>query len=570
MLRSSSSLAAVAATLLALAGCVALAVWPGVLVSTNMSSAPLLGWLVGCGSLLSGVLLLALALRLGIHERRRLGALAAWAADQTETTKRTDDDFVDFDILAQWVPQIRYLAEGVSALREQNHALSEELAQERRNAQQARSEADEARDRAVLQREQGLASTAETLGGAVEGIERATEMLQIAAARAGDGADQQRGRLASAASATDEMNSTVLEVARSAEQASSAAGQARERAAQGSLVVDRTVQGILAVSSHATELAGMVSELGRQADSINDIMGLISDIADQTNLLALNAAIEAARAGDAGRGFAVVADEVRKLAEKTMSATSEVHRTVDAIHGGVTRASAGMEETSRLVTEAVELARESRQSLDEIVSLSESSSGRVQSIAVAADQQSKASEEINRTIMDVSRIASTTSKEMEQAGQAVAELADQVRQLAVINQVFELVGGGAPRTVVQELAEDPDMRSMRRDRQESALQRAMRRHSFLELLYATDAKGIQTVSNVSRPEHASDRDGRAFGKDWSKRLWYTGAMESGAFSLSSVYVSATSGEECITVSIPMRDASGRILGVVAADVRVGI
>ena len=61
-----------------------------------------------------------------------------------------------------------------------------------------------------------------------------------------------------------------------------------------------------------------MTQLDDHAKAINQIMGVISDIADQTNLLALNAAIEAARAGDAGRGFAVVADEVRKLAEKTM------------------------------------------------------------------------------------------------------------------------------------------------------------------------------------------------------------------------------------------------------------
>ena len=80
------------------------------------------------------------------------------------------------------------------------------------------------------------------------------------------------------------------------------------------------------------ELQEAVTHFGNSIDAIGEVMGVITDVADQTNLLALNAAIEAARAGENGRGFAVVADEVRKLAERTMTATRDVEKTVPQIN----------------------------------------------------------------------------------------------------------------------------------------------------------------------------------------------------------------------------------------------
>jgi len=152
-----------------------------------------------------------------------------------------------------------------------------------------------------------------------------------------------------------------LEVAKSAGHAEDQTAMTKSKATDGAHLVNQVVQSINLVNKVAAALQTDMQKLGSQAESISEVINVISDIADQTNLLALNAAIEAARAGDAGRGFAVVADEVRKLAEKTMSATREVGANITTIQQSA-RANIGeVEQAAKAVTEATGLANTSGQ-----------------------------------------------------------------------------------------------------------------------------------------------------------------------------------------------------------------
>ena len=173
----------------------------------------------------------------------------------------------------------------------------------------------------------------------------------------------------------------------------------------------------------------LMDALGQQAEGIGQIMGVIADIADQTNLLALNAAIEAARAGDAGRGFAVVADEVRKLAEKTMTATQEVGQAVRGIQEGTKKNIQNVDSAGEAIEKAATLSVSSGESLDKIMELVNLVNDQVQSIATASEEQSAASEEINRAVEQVASISAETAQAMEHASQAVADLAQQSQVL---------------------------------------------------------------------------------------------------------------------------------------------
>lgn len=260
-------------------------------------------------------------------------------------------------------------------------------------------------------------------------VATASEELAAQVEQVSRGAEMQRSRVESTASAMTEMNATVLEVARSAGQASEQSEMTRDKASNGSGLVNQVVQSIHMVNKIATGMHANMQELGKQAESIGGVMNVISDIADQTNLLALNAAIEAARAGEAGRGFAVVADEVRKLAEKTMEATNEVGSSITAIQQSARVNIEAMADAATAVEDATELANSSGAALDEIVDLASGNSAVVTSIATAAEQQSATSEEINHAITEINQIVGETTDGMVQASSAVQELSRMAQEL---------------------------------------------------------------------------------------------------------------------------------------------
>jgi len=263
-------------------------------------------------------------------------------------------------------------------------------------------------------------------------LSTAAEELSSQIEESSRGTENQKTRVAESATAVEQMNASILEVARSAGSAAENADLAKSRAEQGEQVVQDTVRSIRALRDRMSEMGGSLHELGRQADGIGTIIEMISDIADQTNLLALNAAIEAARAGDAGRGFAVVADEVRKLAEKTMSATGEVGQVIRAIQQVTQKSVDLMGLADAEATASADRSAQSGASLREILSVSVDTADMVRSIASAAEEQSAASEQIARATEELNVISGETAEAMNQSALAIAEVARMAEELRAI------------------------------------------------------------------------------------------------------------------------------------------
>ena len=353
-----------------------------------------------------------------------------------EAAQRISNGDMDVQILATGKDEVTVLERCLSEMTanvKKSLAISEEKTREAEQSTQKALEAAEKAERMTEEarraRSEGMLSAATHLEKVVTTITGISSELSDNIAHAENGATTQAARTTEAATAVEQMNCTVIEVAKNASATADLATGMRQRAAQGAEVVFQSVQAIGNVQQDALVLKDEMTRLAGHAKAISQIMGVISDIADQTNLLALNAAIEAARAGDAGRGFAVVADEVRKLAEKTMSSTSDVGNAIGAIQKSVDSSIHQVDVTASNVESATALSQKSGEALREIVDMVDLTVDQVRGIATSSEEQSAATESITQTVTQVSSIAAETATIMHTSSRAVAALADEAKNL---------------------------------------------------------------------------------------------------------------------------------------------
>lgn len=220
--------------------------------------------------------------------------------------------------------------------------------------------------------------------------------------------------------------------------------------------VDEILRELAAINQQTSSDIGQVADQTRatnvSAESIEEAVEMIQNIAEQTSLLSLNASIEAARAGEAGKGFAVVAEEIRQLAEESAESAGEIEEIVKELLNNSSVSVATMKKVNQaVISQKVKLedTREAFQGLQkgmgDVASVSDSIyeqtellekqkdiiHGVVEQLAAISEQNAASTQQTSASMQSLSSAVSECHKETERLSELSEDLSRQTKRFTL-------------------------------------------------------------------------------------------------------------------------------------------
>lgn len=184
-------------------------------------------------------------------------------------------------------------------------------------------------------------------------------------------------------------------------------------------------------------------------------------------------------------------------------------------------------------------------------------------------------EKIQKTHPGVAKINKWIAKQYEDGRitcMSEEELEHQVRRYIpeMFVSEFELMKKRAfdmAAHLVEQYIEDPGIKGMQPERQEERLKGLVEDYPYIQFAYAVNGEGVKITRNITQVVDKAKYQKIGLNDDFSDRDWFIKPMADGRIHATDLYSSRITGALCVTVSGPIRDEMGDLVGVLGLDIR---
>ncbi len=340
------------------------------------------------------------------------------------------------------------------------------------------------------------------------------------------------------------------------------------------------VQTIESIHESSNMTLANMEQLAKTSKEIVHILETVRNVSKQTKLLALNASIESARAGENGKGFAVVASEIHKLADSTGNSVEDINSLINTIQAEVDNVYSVVCENASRVDEGISATKNIETNLERIDTSFNNVFSMMDEISTISKKEVLIAQNVGNQIKEVEDVVLKTSKSVDAVYSSVHQQKHNMEDIAamgtklneassILSELFsseaesiEALGNGALCKAQEALAiiqrelcsRNEIINSKESNIHEAILSEFMKKYSFVEAAWTNDRKG-RFICSIPAAGIANA----------NIREWFKQSIKGEDF-ISSIYISAITRNPCMTVSSPIKNSNGDIVGVVGIDI----
>ncbi len=316
------------------------------------------------------------------------------------------------------------------------------------------------------------------------------------------------------------------------------------------------------------ELVKVIEILDENANSIGSVIEFINDVSDESNLLSLNAKIEASRSGVHGKGFGVIAEEMGQLARQTKDATIDINSKLSILREKVNDTVEAVDRVASNVEAGESVINSSNTSLAEVYENFSIFSENIRKINTATESQNKDVKAVANEIISIETALKSQSAESKTLFKIVESINGYCDQIILDTGIFHLSNHKKAQSLAEKLALLPEIKSNDRLIQEEAMIKTVKENPFIELIYLTDANGIQVTGNIYSEKAYRESNSKGINENWTHKEWFSTPKSTKQAYISKAYRSSATGNFCFTVSVPVFNKTMDFMGILGIDVNV--